>query len=226
MKPTTDENLAAAIARAAEMIPGARLEVRPAVEHPTIVLPIPGLSVRFKCNGHPTMALRRESRDREWCNIPTAGRDPDAGARRIVRELTKLVTTARSKTAKKRERDLDIDFHLGCWLTATEAEEATKAAGARGMSVSGLLRRGLRLALEERPPVRDEEAALRGTLRLLVASHRDRYPDNFTAIAEHGSVEEVVRALRVAFRANPDGIAAAGLLGLNWVVADLSSTAY
>lgn len=227
MKPKPDERVAAAIRRAAELIPGAVLELRPAVEHPTIVLPVPGLSVRFKGNGQPVMALRRDGRDRAWCNVPAVARNLEAGALRIVRELRRLVAEEVAKAPPQRERsgDLQLAKHAGCWLTPAERLEAEEAARARGMTLSGLVRRGLRMAIEEHPSaVCDDEEALRGVLRLLVAASRDRYPDNFTAIAESGSAQDVLIALRVAFRVNPEGKAAAALLGIGWIVENKSTT--
>lgn len=220
---STAKDMNAAIQLAASMIPGATIELRPAVECPTIALPIPGLSVRFKTDELPTMQLWREGRARAWAFVPTVTRNVEAGARRIVRELDQLVREARNEGPMQRERsgERKLTKHVGLWVSPDDIREASETAKARGMTVAGLLRLGLRMAIEDHPSaVCDDEYALRGALRLLVASKRGIYPDNFAAIAESGSTEDVLIALRVAFRMLAEGRAAARVLGLDWITED------
>lgn len=210
-----------AVDAAAERLPGSRV-VRvglPGSLH--IRLGIPGLVVEVAESGDGPWNLKLRSLGRElaWRFVPGFC-SPETGGGVIAVSVQDMVADAMRKIPNLRERAggvRSLTREVRTSLTAAEREAGEACALRRGMSMAGLLRRGLMLAMAETVP--DDERTLRRALRLVVSSARKPVDSSVTTIAETGSHDQVLVALRRHLREEDPEAARnrAELLGVAWL---------
>ncbi len=205
-----------------------------------IRLPISGVTLELRTGpawGRPgptegTMHLRLRGRDRVWCNVPSLVR-LEPWAFRTSREIRRMLLELRDEAPAQRVRNEagKLTAHLTVCLSPGELQAANEMAKARGMSISGFIRRGISLARLEivegwEDLDAEHERLARSALRLLYSGKPMPDVDD-PAVAEAGGGLDLMKATRVAIRnrvvePNPDWrgrrvAQVAEALGIGWL---------
>lgn len=208
----------ALVAAVVQAIPGSRRLGSSGV----LALPVRGMTAQLRPGGGTILSVSLRVAGREIARSNVPGRALAGVVGSTARTVSALVLDACGKAPRQRQTadGETLEQRVGCWVSAAGLEAATANAEARGMSVAGLLRRGLALAMQE--PLDEDEAAVRGALRLVLASGAVPKAEAvaLTATAEAGSRVEVAKALRTLLRESPVAKDAARLLGVGWMFED------
>ena len=220
---------------AADLVPGASISPRKGGkdrQSMLIVLPVRGLHVRVSIKddsagavGTLELVMPAHHTAVAWTNVP-AFTKTDRGAKRIAECITHLVNDAVDGAPRRHARMGTPARHrkLDTWVPPDERGAALVVCQATGMTMSELLRRGLRLATEEAlkfdPDLHHSGRTrhARQTLRLLAACDPDACTDEMVQVAHVGSPFDVVRDLRRALsHLSETNVLAAELLGVGWL---------